>query len=288
MARRAPAAAKASAPAESTSRASSVASSSSSSSDGEEDLDALFQASIQAYTSMPAGEKDRQDFAEDDDVILLDGNDTEKRSRAIRDDATPRKPSKLPAASDTKGKGKAVDSQLDKLSSRDSLAELRPVGQRAMIKRRQEERAKTAGSSWYDMPAFPTDPKAGPSTSASSRYSSSARGPTAEEMRREVQAIRLRNALDPKRFYKGGNKDKGMPKYAQLGRIISSPLEPRQTLSKAERGRTVVEELVKDAQASAYAKRKYGEHQVKAASGGRGHSKAKTRKPNDRSKRQRR
>lgn len=111
------------------------------------------------------------------------------------------------------------------------------------------------------MPAFPAadrDDKAGPSAS-SSRYASSARGPTAEEMRREVQAIRLRNALDPKRFYKGGNKDKGMPRFAQLGRIVSSPLEPRQSLTKAERGRSVVEEMVRDAEASAYAKRKFGE-----------------------------
>jgi hypothetical protein len=45
---------------------------------------------------------------------------------------------------------------------------------------------------------------------------SSARGATAEEMRREVQAIRLRNAMDPKRFYRGGKADKGMPKFAQV------------------------------------------------------------------------
>lgn len=74
-----------------------------------------------------------------------------------------------------------------------------------------------------------------------------------------MQAIRLRNALDPKRFYKGGTKEKGMPKFAQLGRIISSPLEPKMKLTKAERGNSVVEELIKDAEASAYAKRKFSE-----------------------------
>lgn len=107
-------------------------------------------------------------------------------------------------------------------------------------------------------------------------------------MRREVQAIRLRNALDPKRFYKGGaSKDRGMPEFAQLGRIISGSLEgSRQTLNKKERGTSVVDELIKDAQAASYAKRKYAEHQVKTRAGGKGHYKAKTRKPNDR-KRQR-
>lgn len=79
-------------------------------------------------------------------------------------------------------------------------------------------------------------------------------------MKREVQAIRLRNAMDPKRFYKGGaSKDKGLPAFAQLGKVVASPLEPKSYMTRAERGRTVVEELIKDAEAAAYAKRKYGE-----------------------------
>jgi len=37
------------------------------------------------------------------------------------------------------------------------------------------------------------------------------------ELKREVQAMRLRNALDPKRFYKGGAKDsKTMPEFFQV------------------------------------------------------------------------
>jgi len=43
----------------------------------------------------------------------------------------------------------------------------------------------------------------------------------------------------------------------QLGRIVGSNLEPASSLSRQERGRNVVEELVKDAEASAYAKRKF-------------------------------
>lgn len=43
------------------------------------------------------------------------------------------------------------------------------------------------------------------------------RGPSAQDMRREVQAIRLRNAIDPKRFYRGSaSGDREMPKYAQV------------------------------------------------------------------------
>lgn len=94
-----------------------------------------------------------------------------------------------------------------------------------------QKRAQTAGPGWYGLPAFPgADNKSGSvgaSTSASSRYASNPRGRTAEEMRREVQAIRLRNALDPKRFYKGGGKvEKGMPKYAQVSRSRVEPSNP--------------------------------------------------------------
>jgi len=86
-----------------------------------------------------------------------------------------------------------------------------------------QKRALSAGPGWFDMPAFPgaaTSKGSGMNVaSASSKYVSSARGATAEEMRREVQAIRLRNAMDPKRFYRGGKADKGMPKFAQVSRL---------------------------------------------------------------------
>ena len=39
------------------------------------------------------------------------------------------------------------------------------------------------------------------------------------ELKREIQAMRLRNALDPKRFYKGGAKDnKALPEFFEIGR----------------------------------------------------------------------
>ncbi|CAO1623257.1 unnamed protein product [Parajaminaea phylloscopi] len=264
--------------------------------EGRRHLDELFEACISAYVDeSSAASTSQRHFDDGEDVILLDGVDTDGNTRR-------RKPAEVTTSSRKKASasalanslsadthGQAGQSTLEGLDSRDALQQLRSKGRRSVTRASREQRAKTAGSQWYDMPAFPqadADRKAGPG-SASSRYTNSARGPTAEEMRREVQAIRLRNALDPKRFYKGGTKDASMPQFAQLGRIISSPLEPQQTLTRAERGRTVVEELVKDAEASSYAKRKFGEHQAKASSGGRGHSKAKKKKPSDR-KRQRR
>lgn len=97
----------------------------------------------------------------------------------------------------------------------------------------EQAKANTAGSGWFDLPAFPgAEPKkkSGQSSSAatSGGSSSDARHPTAEQMRREVQAIRLRNAMDPKRFYRGGDGagEKGMPKFAQVrfpGRALQPP-----------------------------------------------------------------
>ena len=73
-------------------------------------------------------------------------------------------------------------------------------------------------------------------------------------------AIRLRNALDPKRFYRSGAiTDKDIPKYAQLGRVIGGGLEPASTLTRKERASNVVGELVHDSEARSYSKRKFGE-----------------------------
>lgn len=47
--------------------------------------------------------------------------------------------------------------------------------------------------------------------------------------------------------------------FTQLGRIISSNSAPAATLNRSERGRTVIEELVRDAEAAAYAKKKFNE-----------------------------
>lgn len=82
-------------------------------------------------------------------------------------------------------------------------------------------------------------------------------------MRREVLALRLRNMMDPKRFYRGGSSSaahaKSMPAHAQIGTILPSALEPARVLARSQRGRSIVEELVRDADAGAYARKKFDE-----------------------------
>ncbi|KAG6895789.1 hypothetical protein C0992_012576 [Termitomyces sp. T32_za158] len=134
---------------------------------------------------------------------------------------------------------------------------------------------KTAGSDWFDLPA--------PAEADLPR------------LHREVEALRLRNQLDPKRFYRKdegeGKGIKGLPKYFAVGVMIclllyidahmfttkvgtilpsSTPFGTAsgENLTRANRKRTLVDELVDDAEAKRYAKKKFGELQsVRGAKG---------------------
>ncbi|ETW81810.1 hypothetical protein HETIRDRAFT_384254 [Heterobasidion irregulare TC 32-1] len=125
-------------------------------------------------------------------------------------------------------------------------------------KEKKALRAKTAGADWYDLPA--------PAEADLPR------------LYREVEAMRLRNQLDPKRFYKKdegeGKGIKGLPKYFAIGTIVptSTPFGKASgdNLVRAARKRTLVDELVDDAEARRYAKKKFGELQAVRGAKGRG------------------
>ncbi|WFD30922.1 Enhancer of polycomb-like protein 1 [Malassezia sp. CBS 17886] len=155
-----------------------------------------------------------------------------------------------------------------------------------------QHRSKTAGGQWYDMPAFsgaqfkPKTPEARAHSGRAAVTGGDARAPTATEMRRQVTAVRLRNALDPKQFYRGSGgtgAERGMPAFAQLGTVIGGGLEPSTILTRQQRSNTVVGELVNDAMSVNYSKRKFAEeHHLQAAlsshqleSSGAAHSDAK-------------
>jgi hypothetical protein len=162
------------------------------------------------------------------------------------------------------------EAYFERLRRGDELGANRPKSEAKQKRDRRIESEKTAGSKWFEMPAVPrsaSESKPGKTKGKANKYPSN-NGPTAEEMTREIQAIRLRNAMDPKRFYRGGNGagGKGMPAFAQMGRIISSNMEPASTLARSERGRNVIDELVKDTQTAAYTKRKFSEVSVQGSS----------------------
>ncbi|KAJ1310058.1 hypothetical protein OPQ81_006810 [Rhizoctonia solani] len=121
---------------------------------------------------------------------------------------------------------------------------------------RKEIKLTTAGPQWFDLPA--------PSDADRPRLA------------RELEALRLRNALDPKRFYRKdaeGSK-REMPKYFAIGKIVDAATPFRdadhsQNLTRAERKRTIVEELVEDAEAKRYAKKKFSDLQSVRSERGR-------------------
>ncbi|KAL0581016.1 dTDP-fucopyranose mutase [Marasmius crinis-equi] len=134
--------------------------------------------------------------------------------------------------------------------------ELSKSGKPITKRERKELRNKTAGPDWFDMSA-----------------SSEADLP---RLHREVEAMRLRNQLDPKRFYRKdegeGKGIKGLPKHFAMGTIVatSTPFggSSGQNLTRAEKKRTLVDELVDDAEAKRYAKKKFQDLQgVRGAKG---------------------
>ncbi|KAG8732493.1 hypothetical protein FRC11_013238 [Ceratobasidium sp. 423] len=146
-----------------------------------------------------------------------------------------------------KGKGKQKE---DALSDEDT-------GKKLTKRERKEMKLTTAGPQWFDLPA--------PSDSDRPRLA------------RELEALRLRNALDPKRFYRKdaeGSK-REMPKYFAIGKVVDAATPFRdadhsQNLTRAERKRTIVEELVEDAEAKRYAKKKFTDLQSVRSERGRG------------------
>ncbi|XP_011506456.1 PREDICTED: deoxynucleotidyltransferase terminal-interacting protein 2 [Ceratosolen solmsi marchali] len=102
---------------------------------------------------------------------------------------------------------------------------------------RKGQRSRTKGKDWFNLPA--TEMTA--------------------EVRHDLEIIRMRSVLDPKHFYKK-NDMKVLPKYFHIGKVVDTPLDYYSgRLTKKERKRTIVDELMADAQFAKYNKRKYKE-----------------------------
>ncbi|XP_069795392.1 deoxynucleotidyltransferase terminal-interacting protein 2 isoform X3 [Narcine bancroftii] len=109
------------------------------------------------------------------------------------------------------------------------------VSERQLKKMRKKERAKTTGDSWYNMKA----------------------PDLTEELKNDLQVLKMRSAIDPKRFYKRNDRV-GFPKYFQVGEVLNNPVDfYHSRLPKKQRKRTMVEELLADAQFRRYNKKRY-------------------------------
>ncbi|KAL1739138.1 Fcf2 pre-rRNA processing-domain-containing protein [Schizophyllum fasciatum] len=181
---------------------------------------------------------------------------------------------------DRKGKGKIPSSLRDPEIERAEAAmadfaapappegppELTKSGKPLTKREKKELKKRTAGPAWFDLPAPPEA--------------------DLPRLYREVEALRLRNQLDPKRFYRKdegeGKGIKGLPKHFAIGTIVASDRPfggaSSENLTRAERKRSLVDELVDDAEAARYAKRKFTDLQGKRGAAGRNTRFAKERR----------
>ncbi|KZO93561.1 Fcf2-domain-containing protein [Calocera viscosa TUFC12733] len=135
----------------------------------------------------------------------------------------------------------SVDPGTERLTKAAQKRKASPEPERLTKKQRRELREQTAGPDWFDMPT--------PS------------GTELAKIKREMEAARLAAALDPKTFLRKEAMKEEVPKYVQLGKIVAtkSPFETRtnKNLTRAERKKSIVDELVEDAEAKSYAKKKF-------------------------------
>ena len=117
-------------------------------------------------------------------------------------------------------------------------AEHKPhIGKKKLKKLKKLEREKNKGSDWFNMPALEMT----------------------EERKRDLELIKMRNVLDPKRHYKKNSSDT-LPKYFQIGTILDNAADfYTDRVAKKDRKQTMVDELLADAEFKKYQKRKYVE-----------------------------
>ncbi|KAB2092925.1 hypothetical protein ES319_A02G063200v1 [Gossypium barbadense] len=96
----------------------------------------------------------------------------------------------------------------------------------------------TAGTAWFDMPAPTLTP----------------------ELKKDLQLLKLRGAIDPKRHYKKESKSKALPKYFQVGTVVESVTAYYSgRMTKKEKKPTLADELLSDPAVRQYRKRKVRE-----------------------------
>lgn len=102
-------------------------------------------------------------------------------------------------------------------------------------KRAQQKREATAGSKWFDMPTKELS----------------------TEDKLALDAIKLRETLDPTRFYKKKATD-SIGKQFQVGTVIEHPMDYyTDRATRKERKQTLVDELIEDAEFKKNVKKRY-------------------------------
>lgn len=106
------------------------------------------------------------------------------------------------------------------------------------LKKPKEIKKKTLGQGWFDLEPAEMD----------------------ESLKRDIKIVRMRNTLDPVRFYKNPDKMKAV---LHVGTVIEGPTEFKSSrLTNRERKETILEEVMGDEKVKQFSKRKYQEIQA--------------------------
>lgn len=239
-----------------------------------QDEEALLEASRKAYqekfNSEDQAYTSKESFKDGAEVIMLDDDETLTVPQTTKEDAVTSKVKKTEPKKQRKRRTSLLDTHENSLSALEVTGGT-TVSRKPSKRELGEYRSQNAGPKWYGMPSFPRSSSKNVLKDSrieggkSSYTGGDARAATEKEMRQQITAIRLRNALDPKRFYRGSGgtgSERLVPAYAQLGKIVGGGLEPSSMLTKKQRADSVVGELLRDTSAVSYSKRKFGEVRI--------------------------
>jgi hypothetical protein len=126
------------------------------------------------------------------------------------------------------------------------------------MKKDKKSKTETAGPGWFDLPATPITP----------------------ELKRDLHILNLRAHIDKSRKYKkGADPAKKMPKYFQVAEVIPSAQDYyRPGLARKDRVKSIAEQLLASSEQRKYRKRKFLELQQSKSSGGKAWFKAQREK----------
>lgn len=123
-------------------------------------------------------------------------------------------------------------------------------------KEKQKKKEETAGTGWYNLP----------------------KTEMTDEIKKDLQIIKMRSTLDTKHHYKRSDQ-KNFPKFFQMGTIVEGAHEFYSSrMTKKERKRTMVDELLADAEFRKKNKKRMIEYEMRKGSGGKGYYKKKVDK----------
>ncbi|POS81435.1 rRNA-processing protein FCF2 [Diaporthe helianthi] len=94
------------------------------------------------------------------------------------------------------------------------------------------------------------------------------------KVKKDFQILRMRGVLDKKKFWKRDNRKDPFPAFSQIGTLVEGPTDHHNgRLTKKERKRTLVEEVLATGESDGKFKDRYMKIQEKKMSGKKGHYK---------------